>query len=54
MTFLSDARQAEVDFLNSSAVILNKFLSIVSTGVKTLTSLAVPRHIKRQTMLTSG
>ena len=26
-TFLSDARQPEVDFLNSSAVILNKFLS---------------------------
>ena len=51
-TFLSDARQLEVDFLQSWVVILNKVPSrspLVSIRVKTLsnTNLVTSRHIKR-------
>ena len=35
LTFLSDARQPEVDFLHSSAVILNKFLRKTSKSKDT-------------------
>ena len=46
--FLSDERQPEVDFLHSSAVLLNKFLGKSSRAKKpSHTDLAASRHIKR-------
>ena len=52
-----DARQPEVDFLHTWAVILNQtFGQIVSLRVKTLshTNLVASGHIKREENLTSG
>ena len=51
MTFLSDTRRPEVDFLQSWAVILEEILGeIVSLRVKTLSNanLVASRHIKRE------
>ena len=52
-TFLSDARQPEVDFLHSFEKI---FGQIVSIRVQTLshTNLVASRRIKREKKLTSG
>ena len=50
-TFLSDARQPEVDFLHPSAVTLKKIMGqIVSLKGKTLSNknLVLPRHVKKK------
>ena len=56
-TFLSDARQPEVDFLHPSAVTLKKIMGqIVSLKGKTHSNknLVLPRHILKRKRLTSG
>ena len=47
-TFLSDARQTEVDFLQSWAVILNKFLVSIRIKILGNANMAAWRLIKRE------